>query len=175
MFSLTGYMSGSQYNQRGSGSNYLCLPDKPQWRYRMDGMQQWAGRLYGVESQTYPNKPDRPAPFSTTNNGGRPYVNLPVPCAACYVPSRSASIMIPARTECPAGWTLEYSGYLVSEDALNDRQGTSYECVDEAPEPGAGGTNKDQALFYAVQVGCGTLPCSVYTDGWEITCVVCTK
>ena len=38
-----------------------------------------------------------------------------VPCAVCYVPTRAATIMVPAETVCPSSWTTEYSGYLTSE------------------------------------------------------------
>ena len=37
-----------------------------------------------------------------------------VPCAVCHTTSRASSIMIPARRLCPATWTEEYQGYLVS-------------------------------------------------------------
>ncbi len=30
-------------------------------------------------------------------------------------------------------------------------------------------------LFYNVEAVCGSLPCPNYVNGWEITCVVCTK
>ena len=36
-----------------------------------------------------------------------------VPCAVCYASTRVAVIMIPAKTQCPSTWTLEYSGYLI--------------------------------------------------------------
>ena len=31
------------------------------------------------------------------------------PCAVCNVPDKSTTIMIPARLDCPTGWTREYS------------------------------------------------------------------
>ncbi|KAJ7374502.1 hypothetical protein OS493_004840 [Desmophyllum pertusum] len=33
------------------------------------------------------------------------------PCAVCYVKSRATQLMIPARNDCPSGWTEEYHGY----------------------------------------------------------------
>ena len=39
--------------------------------------------------------------------------------------------MIPTKTQCPSTWTLEYSGYLMSEGKWNDRSRTMYECVDK--------------------------------------------
>jgi len=82
--------------------------------------------------------------------------------------------MIPARTQCPDGWTMEYGGYLVAQQHTG-RQRSSYICLDEAPEVAVGGTARSQGLIYPVEVQCGTLPCSVYTSGRELTCVVCSK
>ena len=48
---------------------------------------------------------------------------------------------------------------------------TKYICLDEAPDVAVGGTAQNQAI-YPVEVECGSLPCSVYTSGREVTCVV---
>jgi len=102
-------------------------------------------------------------------------VNNPAPCVVCYVGGRSTILMIPARTQCPAGWTAQYAGYLVSEWSHNGKLRSSYVCLDEAPEIAVGGTNQDKAVIYPVQVLCGTLPCSLYPTGRELTCIVCSK
>jgi len=100
----------------------------------------------------------------------------PAPCAFCYVGGRSTVAMIPARTQCPDGWTTEYAGYLVSDIAhVASRHRSSYVCWDEAPEVAAGETSQDQAVIYLVEVLCGSLPCSLYPNGKELTCIVCTK
>jgi len=82
--------------------------------------------------------------------------------------------MIPARTQCPDGWTAEYAGYLVSEARRYDRR-SSYVCWDEAPEVATGPVNQNNAVIYPVEVLCGSLPCSVYFTGRELTCIVCSK
>lgn len=41
--------------------------------------------------------------------------------------------MIPARRECPEGWTLEYEGYLMSGNSEAMSRHT-FECVDEYPD-----------------------------------------
>ena len=38
-----------------------------------------------------------------------------VPCAVCHVSTRAAVLMIPAWRHCPSQWTLEYTGYLMTE------------------------------------------------------------
>jgi len=87
--------------------------------------------------------------------------------------------MIPARTFCPVGWTLEYGGYIMAEHSFDDvsrpRHPTSYVCVDQAPEVANGGSSKGQSHFLAVKVGCGTLPCTSYPEGSVLACIVCTK
>jgi len=89
--------------------------------------------------------------------------------------------MIPARTQCPSGWTTEYSGYLVSDwsnsnTQPHDTKRSNYVCLDEAPQvASSGGSNQNQAGMHPVEVGCGTLPCSTYSDGRELACIVCSK
>ena len=41
--------------------------------------------------------------------------NTDIPCAVCYVPTRTALYMIPAKYICPKNWTTEYYGYLMAE------------------------------------------------------------
>jgi len=112
--------------------------------------------------------------FPESDNGGNPLLYNPAPCAFCYVGGRSTLAMIPARTQCPDGWTTQYAGYLVSENRANSHR-SSYVCWDEAPEVAVGATSQSQALIYPVEVLCGTLPCSIYPTGRELTCVVCSK
>ena len=50
-----------------------------------------------------------------------------------------------------------------------------YVCVDAAPEVAIGGVRQYQAMLLFVKVGCGTLSCSKFNQGWELPCVVCTK
>ena len=82
--------------------------------------------------------------------------------------------MIPAKTQCPSTWTLEYSGYLISEH-YNHRR-TMYECVDKNPDsvPGSA-SNTDGVLFYHAEATCNGMLCPPYDPQKELTCAVCTK
>jgi len=83
--------------------------------------------------------------------------------------------MIPAKVTCPNGWQKEYSGYLVAENGEH-KSSKAFVCMNYAPEVIAGGAaNLNGALFYNVEAKCGSLPCPSYRDGWDITCVVCSK
>ena len=70
-------------------------------------------------------------------------------------------MMIPARMSCPSGWTIEYYGYLMSDD-YDLPTSTEFVCVDRNPEIVAGSTDTDQngALFHLVEGLCiqGNLP-----------------
>jgi len=44
-----GYAAGGLHNKGGSGSNFLCLPEDPQWKSYRDGDQTWSGSIAGVE------------------------------------------------------------------------------------------------------------------------------
>ena len=167
-----GYAAGGAHNQAGSGSNFLCLPEHPQWKTYING-DQHSGSIYGVEYELFQFN----SVFSKSNNGGNLLANNPAPCAVCYVGGRSTILMVPAKTQCPDGWTIEYAGYLAADytGSSGTHQRSSYMCWDEAPEVAVGGTTQHQALMYPVEVHCGSLPCSVYVTGRELTCVVCSK
>ena len=85
-------------------------------------------------------------------------------------------IMIPGRYECHGqGWMREYSGYLMSS-LYSDKGKVGLVCVDQAPETDVKGVdNKDHAKLYAVDSGCGALPCPPYVHDASVNCVVCTK
>jgi len=171
---VTGYAAGSHFNEAGSGSNFLCLPEIPQWRNYINARQAHTGSIYGVEYELFTSGANRNNIFSEDNAGG-PLLHHPAPCAVCYVAGRSSVLMVPARTQCPDGWATEYAGYLGSEISGRTRHRSNYICWDEAPEVADGGTDQNQAVIYPVEVQCGSLPCSVYISGRELACVVCTK
>jgi len=171
-----GYTATHNCDHGGGGSNYLCLPESPQWRNHTNSNPP-SGWIFGTE---YHVSGDHASFFSTVNNGGHQIHRGPASCAVCYVPRRSASVMIPASTSCPVGWTLEYGGYLMSEHSYDDNSGrprhpANYICVDQAPEVATGGVRQHESYLLTVKVGCGTLPCTTYPRGWELACVVCTK
>jgi hypothetical protein len=101
-----------------------------------------------------------------------------VPCAVCYVPTRAATIMIPAKITCPLSWTREYSGYLTSEgeDSSSGNYRSSYNCIDANPDiiPSSS-ANTNGALFQFVQSTCNGFDCPPYEEDRILSCVVCTK
>jgi len=168
---LTGYAAGPIFNNGGGGSNFLCLPQDPDWDNFITGTIA-NGYIAGVEYEMYVET----NVFSTSNTGGMSPAENPAPCAVCYLDHRQTVLMIPAKTRCPDGWNKEYGGYLASEISnVENRKPSSYTCWDRAPEVAVGGTRQHQAVIYLVEAVCGSLPCSTYINGRELTCVVCSK
>ena len=100
-------------------------------------------------------------------------VDNDVPCVVCHSP-RTSVIMIPGSTACNSGWSLEYTGYLMTNHA-NYQGGTDYACVDKDPEAVLHGeADLNGKLFYFTEVKCGSLPCQTYPDGRELACAVCS-
>lgn len=97
-----------------------------------------------------------------------------VPCAVC-LSGRVAVVMIPGRIQCYAGWTLEYSGYLVGGYSGHNAA-SNYVCLDLTPEVEVGDAeNRNGKLMNVVEAECGALRCPPYVQGRKITCVVCSK
>ena len=95
------------------------------------------------------------------------------PCVVCQT-DYSITHMFPGRGNCFPGWTLQYTGYLMStrhDHVFN----SDFICMDSDPEALAhGGTNDNQGILYLVEGRCGSLPCPPYVDGREIACAVCS-
>ena len=156
----SGRAAGTWYTHNGGSSDYLCLPEQPEYMSFTAGTQGWSP-IYGAEYQTNGG----PLPAITHQN---------VPCAVCDTGQRGSLLMIPARVSCPASWTLEYSGYLMTE--LNSHRRRSAACVDKDPEaiPGLDG-DSNGALFYHTEAVCNGIACPPYDPAKELTCAVCTK
>ncbi|KAL8597501.1 hypothetical protein ACOMHN_047728 [Nucella lapillus] len=150
----SGVAGGSWYQHSGGASNYLCLVMDPQ----LDNttLPDNPNYVYGVEYQVVKGHHQQDAV-----------------CSVCRAPQAS-TLMIPATLTCPAGWTTQYRGHLVSEKA--DHKGrTEYVCLDEDRENRFGGhANQNGALMYHVGTKCGSLPCPPYVDSKVVTCVVCS-
>ena len=162
---VLGIVGGESFNHHGGGANYLCLPRDPKYGKYRNG-HQGGGYMYGSE-------------YQVNHYNGNPFKrnlhDYEAPCVICFVKSRGSMLMMPARNDCPSGWTEEYHGYLMTE-GYGHKHSRDFICVDEDPEyvPGSH-ANRDGALLYPVEGVCGSLPCLPYVNGRELTCAVCTK
>ena len=142
----------------------------------MGNADDWPGYLYGAEYEINAAYPRNTHLLLKTNNNGRSIDNEDVPCVFCKVSGRSVVSTFAAATRCPAGWDLEYKGYLMATfHAHNGRAGPV--CMDEAPEvisSGRGRGEQQGTEFLFVQSKCAPLPCPPYVDGRQLACVVCS-
>ncbi|XP_061165092.1 short-chain collagen C4-like [Saccostrea echinata] len=159
----SGFVGGSHYSHHGAAVEPLCLPVHPQWRRHNGRTDAPRGFIYGAEYEVH-----RDVIFSHLHDHD-------VPCAVCETRRRKSVMVIPARTSCYRGWRKEYSGYLMTGRYTHPAAST-YSCVDQHAQPAIGGhQNHNGYLFYLVEARCGSLKCPPYHNGWEITCVVCSK
>ena len=155
-----GEAGGSGYGHTGGGGNPQCLPLDPNFYRTVSGAQNY-GYMYGSE-------------YYHTNGLVANSFHTDVPCAVCYVPTRNALYMIPAKYTCPTGWTREYFGYLMSEHYNTHR--SKFSCVDHSLTAVIGSSaNTGGFLFVPVEPICGSLPCPPYSRDKELSCAVCTK
>ena len=160
-----GRAGGSHQRSAGGGANYLCMPNDPDYLAYQSGVQAYS-YVYGAE-------------YWTVGGPLQAVFRHNVPCAVCYVSTRVAVTMIPAKTRCPSTWTLEYFGYLMSAYrgvSGNIQYRTMFECVDKNPDsiPGSASGNEG-AFFLPVEAVCTGMPCPPYDPQKELTCAVCTK
>ncbi|XP_063443381.1 short-chain collagen C4-like [Mytilus trossulus] len=160
----TGFMAGPTNSARGSGSNYLCLSSNPQTKSFPVEWNQRPGHLYGIGWEL--TGIDRSRSSNHVDDKD-------VPCAVCLTKGKT-SLMIPGRTSCYAGWTHDYTGFLVSVRTQNGFASTEYVCADADPES-HGSTNYNQGMISFVEVRCGSIPCSKYGNKTKLSCVVCSK
>ena len=158
----SGRAAGTSHSHKGGTSDYLCLPDTPEYLNHCPGVQ-GLSPIHGAEYQI--NSCTMTLPGVHDHN---------VPCAVCVNYERSILLTIPARISCPNSWTLEYNGYLMTGRYIQHTRATA--CVDSSPDvvPGEA-ANDDGALFYHTEVTCNGIDCPPYDAQKELTCVVCTK
>ena len=149
-----GTAAGGSYSHKGSPANLLCLPPNPMRPINNQGGSYYA---YGVEYQT-----SGPINHADDRN---------MPCALCEVTGRHSKIMIPSHYVCPDGWHKEYSGYIMA-GRYNQEGSSMYNCIDEGVEQikGTAGAQGGHYL-YTIHVSGSYVP----SDGYALTCVVCTK
>ena len=103
-----GFAGGSHYTHKGGASSMLCLPKDPDWEAgkTSDKTDSAVGLIYGSEYEDGSGRSDQLF--------GESHMHRDVPCVGCDVTKSSTVLMIPGRSKCHAGWTLEYAGYLMA-------------------------------------------------------------
>nr|XP_018669511.1 uncharacterized protein LOC100183700 isoform X2 [Ciona intestinalis]XP_026692542.1 uncharacterized protein LOC100183700 isoform X2 [Ciona intestinalis] len=171
-----GSAAGGHHTHTGGSTDVICLAGNISYtEERVKGGyitgKQANSHLYGLEyrdSSWVNNLLD----YSLTENVAVQYHS--VPCALCMATRRLNQLMIPGRNECPEGWFLEYTGYMMSS-SNSDKHGIRPLCVDDTPQvvPGTQGNQQGASLFM-METSCISLLCEPVVAGREIRCVVCT-
>ena len=159
-----GRAGGSMWSSTGGAANYICMPSDPEYSAFQPGFQ-------GHSPVTW-------IEYETPENGLKSnLLHHSAPCASCYVSSRGATIMIPAKMTCPTSWTKEYDGYLMSTSVSSPHYRTEFVCVDgnAGALPGSAGDSANAGMFYFTEASCDGMLCGPYVGEKELTCVVCTK
>ena len=150
-----GVAVGGRYDYKGSASNMMCLPPT----YMRYSNNHAAGQV-PVDAVEYR--------VSGAINHAQ-YRNMP--CALCEATGRGDKIMIPSHYVCPDGWHKEYSGYIMAGHTGHEG-GSMYECIDEHLEQITGSASSESAHhLYAIYATGSHVP----SDGYALSCVVCTK
>ena len=154
----SGYMAGSAYNQKGGGTNFLCMPTNPEYTLPYTSGVQSRAPVHGSEYQN---------PVAGSHNHN-------VPCAVCSATTRNHVLFIPAKTTCPASWVREYYGYLMT--AYKTENPSTFECVDKDQDsiPNSSADTNGATIFHTEATSNG-LPCPPYSATKELNCVICTK
>ncbi|XP_078339788.1 short-chain collagen C4-like isoform X2 [Crassostrea virginica] len=155
----SGFAGGSWFDHTGAAAEFVCLPPDPDLttKYTSSG-----AFMYGAEYETSDFAP-------RAKNGDD------LPCSVCRSTVGSSVLMIPGKSSCYDGWSLQYHGDLVAGYHAH-KTATQYICLDEHSETlRAGYRNDEGKLIYPVKAVCGSLACPPYHNDKYLTCVVCTK
>ncbi|XP_022298441.2 short-chain collagen C4-like isoform X4 [Crassostrea virginica] len=155
----SGFAGGSRWEHTGAAAEFVCLPPDPDLNTKYTSSIAF---MYGAEYNSNDFVP-------RAKNGDD------LPCSVCRSTVSSSVLMIPGKSSCYDGWTLQYHGDLVAGDHAH-KAATQYICLDEHSETlRAGYRNDNGKLFHPVKAVCGALACPPYQDNRYLTCVVCTK
>jgi len=138
----SGWMANSFTNNKGGGYNYQCMAQAGdiEANQRSDGQTTATGLLTRVQySKSKKNNEGSAMAKMVKKN------NFDAACAVCEVEAK-ATLMLPAKAVCPAGYKKVYDGFLAGGD-LYDQHDTEYICLEKDFE------GLDSAVFKAANNG----------------------
>uniref|UniRef100_A0A8W8IJR4 Short-chain collagen C4 n=1 Tax=Magallana gigas TaxID=29159 RepID=A0A8W8IJR4_MAGGI len=98
----SGFAGGSYYRHNGAAAEFVCLPPDPDLTTKYTSSYAY---MYG--SEYYSNE------FG--HDGGND-----LPCSVCRSTVQSSVLMIPAKSSCYDGWSMQYQGDLVAGYTANE-------------------------------------------------------
>ena len=164
----SGYAASGRYDHSGSGANTLCLSPSPDWTGSSTSTgNDNGGLIYGTEFQGSGYGVATYGVYSSAqmqDYDGR--------CATCLVSGNTATMMVPGTVACPAGWALQYWGYLMSSHYTQTK--SEFVCVANNPTRDGSAADSNGNLWYPVEAELGSLT-APYQQDREIVCSVCTR
>jgi hypothetical protein len=157
----SGILAGSHSGDVGGGAQYLCLASAVELAQFVNTNQHPGVDMYRVQYQ------DNGALRSMV---GKNYVDAV--CSLCKAPGRQWQLTVAGRNDCPVGFTVDYSGWLMSEKSTGSYR-TKHVCVDEQPQ-GIDGTERHvtSASLWPTETGDG-IP--GYVKDLEVSCAQCSS
>ncbi|KAF8789616.1 Stonustoxin subunit alpha like protein [Argiope bruennichi] len=152
-----GYMTSFLEDGIGAGTNYVCLPEKPNLSVDSDavGLNERTSKLAAVR---YMN-------MSMFSGRGKRIEGLVTPCVVCETPNRPTVKMFPSMGFCPGDWVTEYTGYIIGN--FQGKLRSEFTCIDQNPDV-YNNTSKARAEPFI-------LPVKLETNKNSIPCTVCSK
>merc|ERR1712096_35063 len=120
----TGWSGGGYYQHQGSGTNYICMADVPEWGSYNNGNQDGA-LLYQTEYEV--------SGYGVNGGGIKGQHDREMACAVCIVEKRGFMLMLPGRQVCYSGWKREYGGNLMAAHHSHNHS-TEWICVNMNPQ-----------------------------------------
>jgi len=161
----SGYTSVSPSSDKGGGSNYLCLPEKPTYMKKHPSRSSISAQIDGAKYGST---------FSKVNSNMQRKV---IQCSVCQIEQRTTTLMLPASNECPKDYVVLYTGYLSTQVSLSR---TQFICIDNSTVPTILASNtriQVSELELTIVSECNILPCGKekYIQNALISCIVCAK
>ncbi|CAL1298779.1 unnamed protein product [Larinioides sclopetarius] len=164
----TGFMAATTNKGTGGGTDYLCLPENPEFPenepdFGSDVSTVLSGVKYGLMDDH---------PFSV--HDARYFFGKGVPCAMCHMTNRTLVHVFPAEDECPEDWIYEYSGYMMAGSNLPG----SHVCFSDPPESYEENVEEQQAHTLSILHIAnkdGGLAKPPYVKNAAVKCIVCSK
>lgn len=167
-----GQMVGPDVHSEGGGSNFQCLPTDPDLATSKAGL----GSLWNQLRPTYVSSVEKSSPLPHSGH---------LPCAVCEATQRVSQVSMPGKSRCPAEWSLEYKGYLMSAATVfQSNHKMEYVCIDSSPDTIRSKTGSITAPWYGQVLNHATAQCSgdsridycpPYNQNQPLQCVICTK
>ena len=160
-----GFVGGPYYNNPGGMSNYVCLPNEPDYVTKEPLNDNIISVIMSTEYKT-----DNQV-FSRNTH------HYDAPCVLCIAVGMTSVLTIPGKARCPGSLKTEYIGYMMAAQKSEQHQQEAI-CIDENTEVMLGSDDdaKGAALYFVVaDCNHSFIPCEPYLHLVPIVCSVCSS